>query len=176
MQRRARRRVAQVTLALLVGVTARPALATIKIDIGAASGARSGEVSVPITMSQATVAVGGLQVDVFFPQNVLAVADASAVCAVDSGVPGTVYTRLVAVAGTPAGMGRLRVILGDIAGGTYTNRRLLTCTFTVKANAPTGTQALNGTGLVVSKSTGAVVGATLDPGSVTVNPPCTGCC
>jgi hypothetical protein len=176
MESGVRRRSTGLAAALLVATTTRLAFAGLTIDIGAGSAQRSQQASVPITMSQASGPVRGVQVDVLFPKAALTAANPDGACTLASGVPGSVSTRLVSVPGTPADMGRLRVIVTDVNGANLANGTLVTCRFHVTATAPVGTQqALSGAELVVSNPSGSVVGATLDQGSIKVCPDA-GCC
>jgi len=161
-----RSRIVQLVVAMLAVAFGQPALASVTIDIGSATAAPSGSVQVPIAMAGATGGAGGAQVDVLFPQAELTVSDPSTACVPSSGVPGAVSAAMVVP-------GRLRLILWNDTGAHYNDGTLMTCTFAVASDAAAGAYSVTGTGLVVSSTTGGNLGATLEPGTVTV---CTGCC
>jgi hypothetical protein len=167
----ARQRIVQLVVAMLVAAAARPALASVTIDIGAATAHPSGSAQVPITMAGAPddldpkKNVAGLEFDIQLPA-VLAVSDPATACALAPNVHGAVSSSLVG--------GRLKLILIDFGGGSYTtNGLLMTCTFSVAAGAANDTYPLTGTGLVVDDHYSYAFDATLDSGAVKV---CTGCC
>ena len=157
----ARTRALPLLAALLVTASGSPALAGIKIVIGAATTGPPGKVSAPISMNGAAnpSPVAGIEVDVLFPQPALT----APTCTAASGVP-LAGTNLITAANTPPGMGRLRLLFIDISSLTAIgNGPLATCTFT----AAPGTYSLSGMSLSVADSDGNDLDATLCTG---------GCC
>ncbi len=159
---RARTRALPFLVAMLVAAIGSPALAGIKIVIGAAATGPPGKVSAPVSMNGAPSPspVAGIQVDILFPQPALSAPS----CTAASGVPLAGTNLITNASNTPPGMGRLRLVFLDIGSLTAIgNGPLATCTFT----AAPGTYSLSGMNLSVADTDGNDLDATLCTG---------GCC
>lgn len=159
---------------LLALLAARSAGATVALDLGDASGGRGDTIQVSVLMGGGGGAVKGVQLDILYPDAVLEVPDPNNACHVTSGQPGSAPTSMPASPAPPAGQSRLRFIAIDFGGGTYADGQLVTCSFRVKINAPTGTHTITGDQLRVSDGSGNVLPSTVTNGTLTIS--CGACC
>jgi hypothetical protein len=112
--------------------------AGVDLTLGDKVSARGCSAAVPVKMSGVGGAVGGVQLDVLFPQSVFAFAS----CTLTAGLPGEMDATLVSDPTTPPGMQRLRIVVLNMNNSVYADGTLGTCAFSIPSSAALGTYQL----------------------------------
>lgn len=151
------------------------------LDIGSATGVAGAEVTVGISLSGGGE-VATAQMDLLIDTNVLEVDAPNPRCSVDPRLAATetTFTFLPQTPGTPPGIARLRIFVGntDLCKAdppfpltSFDTGGLVSCIFRIDPSAQPGTYQLTAERLNVGDPRGNEFGAEFSPGSVTVEPP-----
>lgn len=130
-----------VATALLAGAAcgSRPVWASgVDLTLGSEVTAQGCTKAVPLTMSGGDGGVGGVEIDMLFPQAVFSLIDTNNPCTLQPGLPGQVSAALVADPPAPPGMQRLRIVVLDMQNGVYPDGTLASCTLKVAPAAAVG--------------------------------------
>lgn len=139
---------------------------TITQQIGSASGARGANVTIPVTLSGGGGTIAATQLDLNYPTAVLSNPSCVKAARLTSHA---LSTAAPASPPPPSGKTRLRTLIADLgAASTFSDGQLLSCTFTIKTTAPTGTHSIPGDLQVVSDHAGNEPPSAVLNGAVTV--------
>jgi len=168
------------TAAVLVALCSSQAVAQVLISVGNATAEQGGVATFQVSLGGVTAGgtpANSAQLDIIFASNTFDVTAADVadttpaaerVCTVDPRLNVTATVSLPTAPNPGAGNQRLRLFVIDTAPplGEVSDGVLFTCKFRVKADAPAGDAALNGTRVNVADTTGGVILASGETGAV----------
>ncbi len=147
------------------------------LEIGSVSGIPGQFIDLGISLSGGGD-VTTAQLDVLFDTSVLELGEPATACRIDPRLAAkfSLQAFLPQVPPNPPGVARLRLAVLDLMFplDTFTDGPLVSCRFRVRPEAAPGSIVLNGFRFEIGDSTGNAFGASVTPGSVTVEPapPC----